>query len=93
MHLASAAVLRKVAGVESVDGGGTVVAEVPIPPAASWLEQGQWGSGRGRGSLARVLVLDGVSDPGNVGTLVRTAAALGACAPCRCGRMCAPGCA
>jgi len=29
---------------------------------------------------ARVLVLDGVQDPGNAGTMLRTAAALGACA-------------
>ena len=29
---------------------------------------------------ARLLVLDGIQDPGNVGTLVRTAAAMGACA-------------
>jgi len=32
---------------------------------------------------ARVLVLDGIQDPGNVGTLVRTAAALGATATAR----------
>ncbi len=32
------------------------------------------------GAVARVLVLDGIQDPGNVGTLVRTAAALGATA-------------
>ncbi len=31
-------------------------------------------------ATARVLVLDGIQDPGNVGTLVRTAAAMGACA-------------
>ena len=30
--------------------------------------------------MARVLVLDGIQDPGNVGTMVRTAAALGAAA-------------
>ena len=32
------------------------------------------------GSVCRVLLLDGVQDPGNVGTIVRTAAALGATA-------------
>lgn len=32
------------------------------------------------GATARLLVLDGIQDPGNVGTLVRTAAALGATA-------------
>jgi RNA methyltransferase, TrmH family len=32
------------------------------------------------GASARVLVLDGIQDPGNVGTIVRTAAALGATA-------------
>ncbi len=34
------------------------------------------------GVTARLLVLDGIQDPGNVGTLLRTAAALGADATC-----------
>ena len=79
VHRASSAVLRKVCGVESVDGAGTVAAEVPIPRAAQWLARAEWQRACPAGGRARVLVLDAVSDPGNVGTLVRTAAALGEC--------------
>lgn len=47
--------------------GVLVIAEIP-QRAASWNQTGP----------LRVLVLDAIQDPGNVGTLIRTAAALGA---------------
>lgn len=60
--ITSEAVIQKVAGVQSAEG---IVAEVQMPVAATL--QG----------LHRVVVLDGVADPGNLGTLLRTALALG----------------
>lgn len=56
------AVMEKISGMQSPEG---LVAEIPMPQAASL---------KGK---RRVLALDGVSDPGNVGTLLRTALALG----------------
>jgi TrmH family RNA methyltransferase len=61
--------MQRIAGVESV-APGALAAEVALPPPAPLL-------GAPQGSLTRVLVLDGVQDPGNLGTLLRTALALG----------------
>lgn len=55
-------VLAKITSSRSPEG---IVAEIPMPPQATL--QGK----------RRILALDGVSDPGNVGTLLRTALALG----------------
>lgn len=60
--ITSDAVIQKVAGVQSAEG---IVAEVQMPVAVTL--QG----------MHRVVVLDGVADPGNLGTLLRTALALG----------------
>lgn len=60
--LATSEVLHKVAGVESAEG---IVAEIAMPQFASLV------------GLRRVLALDGISDPGNLGTLLRTALAFG----------------
>lgn len=62
-------VMAKLAGLESVSRGA-VAAEVALPPPADLLSLPP-------GALRRVLVLDGVQDPGNLGTLLRTALALG----------------
>jgi len=55
-------ILKKITGLVQPDG---FAAEVPLPPPADL---------KGKNFL---LVLDGLSDPGNVGTLLRTALALG----------------
>ena len=55
-------ILKKITGLAAPEG---VAAEVPLPPPADL------------SSTRYLLILDGVSDPGNVGTLLRTALALG----------------
>lgn len=61
-HLVTQALIDKVAGSNSPEG---IVAEVAMPEY------------RDLSSVRRLLVLDAVSDPGNLGTLIRTAYALG----------------
>jgi len=56
------AILNKISGVISPEG---VIAEVRMPPFVSIAQ------------ARRVLALDGINDPGNMGTLLRTALALG----------------
>lgn len=58
----SDAVMKKISGMSSPEG---VLAEVQMPPFADYH---QWDY---------MLVLDGINDPGNMGTLLRTALALG----------------
>ena len=61
-YLVTNTVIRKVAGSRNPEG---IVAEVIKPQFADI------------SSVARLLILDGVADPGNVGTLLRSALALG----------------
>jgi TrmH family RNA methyltransferase len=62
-------VLRRVAGVENGDGLDAV-AELDAPPLLAP------GEAQAR-AARRVLLLDGVQDPGNLGTLLRSALAFG----------------
>ncbi len=55
-------IMKKITGLEAPEG---IAAEVELPPLATLKNK------------KHVLVLDGVSDPGNMGTLLRTALALG----------------
>ncbi len=55
-------IIKKISGLITPDG---VVAEFPLPDQADLSRK------------KRILILDGLSDPGNVGTLFRTALALG----------------
>ncbi|GAB4814944.1 hypothetical protein N2152v2_001990 [Parachlorella kessleri] len=64
------AVMQKLTGLESVSPS-TLAAEVAIPSPADFC--GGWRPGQ----LRRLLVLDRLQDPGNLGTLLRTALALG----------------
>jgi TrmH family RNA methyltransferase len=63
-----------------------IVAVLPLPPEASLPSEahpragGPAGAGDGEGGAPLVLVLDGVADPGNAGTLLRAAAGAGATA-------------
>jgi TrmH family RNA methyltransferase len=60
--LVSSSLMDKMSGMVSSEG---IIAEVQMPPFAS-LEGVHW-----------IVALDGISDPGNLGTLLRTALALG----------------
>jgi len=55
-------VMRKISGVESPEG---IVAEIEMPPPVSLLTK------------KHIIALDGVSDPGNLGTLLRSALGFG----------------
>lgn len=63
----SDAVLGKLSGVQNANGI-SAAAECYMPPHTRYPPDAD---------IGRLLVLDGVQDPGNVGTLLRTAAALG----------------
>ena len=63
-------VLKKAAGLQSVDRVDAV-AELSMPPVVGV------GALTEAGLITRLLALDGIQDPGNLGTLVRTALALG----------------
>jgi TrmH family RNA methyltransferase len=56
------AILQKISGMSSPEG---IVAEIRMPPFVSL------------DNARHILALDGISDPGNMGTLLRTALALG----------------
>lgn len=58
----NASILEKISGVQTPEG---ILAEVPIP-SESLLDESRF-----------IVAFDGVSDPGNLGTLLRTALALG----------------
>lgn len=60
--LVTEAILHKISGMTSPEG---ILAEIRMPPFVS-LDKAK-----------QVLALDGISDPGNLGTLMRTALALG----------------
>ncbi|MFT5317582.1 MAG: TrmH family RNA methyltransferase [Chlamydiales bacterium] len=62
LYIVSNEVMKKVSGLETPE---SVLAEVNIPSQQSLKDK------------CRILVFDGVSDPGNMGTLWRTALALG----------------
>lgn len=68
VFLVTDAVMKKLAGVENV-GKVDVVAELRMPAWTDFITRGR--------PVERLLALDGVQDPGNMGTLVRTALALG----------------
>lgn len=60
--LVSEEVFAKISGMKAPEG---IAAEVKMPQAGLWTK------------LDRLLILDAISDPGNLGTLFRTALALG----------------
>jgi len=64
--LVSEAVMKKISGVETPEG---IVAQVAMPAVDPCLGQ--------LSGKKFIVVLDGVSDPGNMGSLLRTALALG----------------
>ena len=61
-YIVTEAIMKKITGLEHPEG---IAAEVYMPAEATFK------------SVKRLLILDGVNDPGNMGTLIRTALALG----------------
>ena len=70
-YYATAKVMKKLAGVENADGID-LVAELEMPEIREVMEFMMQEK-----RIEKVLCLDGVQDPGNVGTLLRTAEAFG----------------
>ena len=73
VYIASSAVFHKVAGLESAEGR-QACAEIALPHMLSVSDLLSLGEAKRPPAL---LVLDRIQDPGNVGTLLRTAAGLG----------------
>jgi TrmH family RNA methyltransferase len=61
-YVVTESIMKKITGLEQPEG---IAAEVKMPSEAIFED------------INRLLVLDGISDPGNMGTLIRTALALG----------------
>uniref|UniRef100_A0A0E0GS00 tRNA/rRNA methyltransferase SpoU type domain-containing protein n=2 Tax=Oryza TaxID=4527 RepID=A0A0E0GS00_ORYNI len=72
----SAAVMKKVSGMQSVDST-EAIAIIHMPKYFRDLDSDQGGAvlDEWLGSAKRILVLDGIQDPGNLGTLIRSACA------------------
>ena len=78
-YYATAKVMKKLAGVENADGID-LVAELEMPEireVTDFMMQDKRSNGKSGARIEKVLCLDGVQDPGNVGTLLRTAEAFG----------------
>jgi TrmH family RNA methyltransferase len=61
-YIVTESIMKKITGLEHPEG---IAAEVKMPSEVTFED------------VRRLLILDGVSDPGNMGTLIRTALALG----------------
>ncbi|KAK9805711.1 hypothetical protein WJX73_000938 [Symbiochloris irregularis] len=64
-------VMGKICGLETISAEQAVAAEVGLPAPKDLTDH------FGQAQLRRLLILDGLQDPGNMGTLLRTAHALG----------------
>ena len=73
---ATAKVMKKLAGVENADGID-IVAELEMPEIREVRDVFTKQQKNSDKKVEKVLCLDGVQDPGNVGTLLRTAEAFG----------------
>ncbi|KAF8055115.1 ysgA [Scenedesmus sp. PABB004] len=72
----SESVMRKLTGLEEAAGVG-VAAELALPRYVDLLAAWPAHAARPAGAAPRLLALEGVQDPGNLGTLLRCAAAFG----------------